>query len=40
MRSKVLGLTLVVNGLLLRFHDANGTLLPIGEELQAALHLA
>ncbi len=40
LRSKVLGLTLVVDGLLLRFQDANGNLLPIGEELQAALHLA
>jgi hypothetical protein len=40
LRSMVLGLTLVVRGLLLRFQDANGDLLPIGEELQAALHHA
>jgi len=40
LRSKVLGLTLLVEGLLLRFKDQNGNLLPIGEELQAALHLA
>ncbi|HVA92294.1 MAG TPA: Uma2 family endonuclease [Chloroflexota bacterium] len=40
LRSKVLGLTLVVDELLLRFKDTNGNLLPIGEELQAALHLA
>ncbi|MGH2409708.1 MAG: Uma2 family endonuclease, partial [Chloroflexota bacterium] len=40
LRSKVLGLTLVVDGPLLRFADATGKRLPIGEELQAALHLA
>jgi len=40
LRSKVLGLTLVVEGLLLRFKDRDGNLLPIGEELQAALLLA
>jgi hypothetical protein len=38
--SMVLGLTLLVDGLLLRFKDNNGNLLPIGEELQAALHHA
>jgi len=38
--STVLGLTLLADGLLLRFRDHNGNLLPIGEELQAALHLA